>query len=145
MNGTLALEEGVPLGDALGELVDSETLALETLMIDVLLNDTARLNEEGTDLYINVARSFADIATNAIMTDITMIVLGFCIVFTYVSFILGKFDMVKNRMFLSGMGLMSCGLAIGASYGLCSLFSLDFSPMHNFIPFLILGLGKSKG
>ena len=36
---------------------------------------------------------------------------------------------------------MSCALAIGASYGICSIFALKFSPMHNFIPFLILGLG----
>ena len=36
---------------------------------------------------------------------------------------------------------MSCGLAIFASYGICSAFGLTFSPMHNFIPFLILGLG----
>ena len=39
------------------------------------------------------------------------------------------------------MGLTSCALAIGSSYGLCSIFGLEFSPMHNFIPFLILGLG----
>ena len=39
------------------------------------------------------------------------------------------------------MGLVSCALAIGSSYGLCSLFGFEFSPMHNFIPFLILGLG----
>ena len=37
MNGTLALKEGVPLGDAMGELVDSETLAFEDKLIEMLL------------------------------------------------------------------------------------------------------------
>ena len=35
MNGSLALVEGVPLGDAMGELVDSETLAFENALIEV--------------------------------------------------------------------------------------------------------------
>ena len=48
---------------------------------------------------------------------------------------------VENRLNLTGWGIMSCGLAIFASYGICSAFGLTFSPMHNFIPFLILGLG----
>ena len=32
-------------------------------------------------------------------------------------------------------------LALITSYGLCSYLDLFFSPLHNFIPFLLLGLG----
>ena len=98
MNGTLALEEGVPLGDALGELVDSYTSEFEIQLIETLQTDSYNLKKEGSRLYINIARSFSDIASNAIITDISMIVLGFCVVFTYVSIMLGKLDMVRNRV-----------------------------------------------
>ena len=98
MNGTLAVEEGVPLGDAMGELVDSHTSSYEEQLIAVLLGEAEILKSEGMDFYINIARSFADIATNAIMSDIGMIILGFSIVFTYVSLVLGKLDMVENRV-----------------------------------------------
>jgi predicted RND superfamily exporter protein len=32
-------------------------------------------------------------------------------------------------------------LAMVTSYGLCSALGFSFSPLHNFIPFLLLGLG----
>ena len=107
-------------------------------------SDELRMNTGmgSLNLYVNVERSFMDIASGSINKDVTNVVLGFMIVFVYVSVMLGKFDKVENRVSLTGMGLMSCGLSIGASYGICSAFGLTFSPMHNFIPFLILGLGK---
>ena len=39
------------------------------------------------------------------------------------------------------MGLFSALLAMVTSYGLCSALGFSFSPLHNFIPFLLLGLG----
>jgi len=142
MNGTLALMEPPRIVDAIGELVDSKTLAMEENLIHVLLEQKAQLQAANDlDLYVNVARSFSDIATGSIHSDIAMIILGFMIVGVYVSVMIGKLDKVKNRMMLASIGLLSCGLAIGSSYGLCSLCGLSFSPMHNFIPFLILGLG----
>ncbi len=35
-------------------------------------------------------------------------------------------------------------MTIFASYGLCCSLGFAFSPLHNFIPFLILGLGKYR-
>ena len=98
MNTTLALEEGVSFDDALGELVDSQTSSYEVQLISVLLEEAQMLKSEGTNLYINVARSFGDISNNAIITDIGLIVIGFSIVFTYVSLVLGKMSMIQNRV-----------------------------------------------
>ena len=70
MNGTLALKEGVPLGDAMGELVDSETLAFEDKLIEMLLEESDELAMDGggngLNLYVNVERSFMDIASGSI-------------------------------------------------------------------------------
>lgn len=39
-------------------------------------------------------------------------------------------------------GLTSVAMTIFASYGLCCSLGFAFSPLHNFIPFLLLGLGN---
>ena len=39
------------------------------------------------------------------------------------------------------MGLASVAMALFFSYGICSVFGLFFGPLHNIIPFLLLGIG----
>ena len=46
--------------------------------------------------------------------------------------------------FVSLMGLVSVGGSIFFAYGFCSYFGLAFGPLHNIIPFLLLGIGKSN-
>jgi hypothetical protein len=55
---------------------------------------------------------------------------------------LGRFNRVEQRGFLSMLGLASVGMAIGFSYGFCSLLGLAYGPLHNIIPFLLLGIGE---
>ena len=43
---------------------------------------------------------------------------------------------------LSFLGLGSVMMTITASYGICCTLGFDFSPLHNFIPFLLIGLGN---
>ena len=40
--------------------------------------------------------------------------------------------------------LASVGLGILSSYGICFFLGFSFSPLHNFIPFLLLGLGNKQ-
>ena len=40
------------------------------------------------------------------------------------------------------MGLGSVGMAIAFAYGSCSLLGLAYGPLHNIIPFLLLGIGE---
>ena len=51
------------------------------------------------NLYVNVERSFMDIASGSINKDVTNVVAGFMIVFVYVALMLGKFDKVFLRCF----------------------------------------------
>lgn len=137
MNGTMARMQGVKIDNALGEWVEESTLKFESSLILTLLN----LKNETLKTYVNVARSFSDIASETIFTDVSMIMVGFSIVFAYVILMLGKFSLIENRVFLSLIGLMSVGMSIVASYGICCSLGFAFSPLHNFIPFLLLGLG----
>ena len=41
--------------------------------------------------------------------------------------------------FIGFIGLSSVFFAVIASYGICSAMGLLFSPMHNIVPFLLLG------
>ena len=45
---------------------------------------------------------------------------------------------------MSLLGLASVGMSIGFSYGFCSLIGLAYGPLHNMIPFLLLGIGDTN-
>ena len=45
------------------------------------------------------------------------------------------------QVWLSVSGIISTGLAIGVSFGLCSAFGFFYGPVHSVLPFLLLGIG----
>ena len=88
-------------------------------------------------------------------------VLGYVLVYAYVQVMVGKFNRVEQRVrdrerererkylhtslthqaLLGAAGILNCFLASVSSFGLCSLFGLDYGPMHSIIPCLLVGLG----
>jgi len=140
MDAVQALQEGGKDDAATGELVDSETNMFETKLTQVLLG-SRDISPQNLQVEVNVANSFGDIASSTIWGDVSYLILGFSIVFLYVNVMLGKFNVVEQRGYLSLIGLASVGMSIGFSYGFCSLCGLSFGPLHNIIPFLLLGIG----
>ena len=59
----------------------------------------------------------------------------------YVGLALGKLNSRENKFWLSLSGLFAVVMAMFTSYGICSFIGYFISPLHNFIPFLLLGLG----
>ena len=51
----------------------------------------------------------------------------------------GKDNIRPNQVLLTG--LFSVLMALVTSYGICSILGFFLTPLHNFIPFLLLGLG----
>jgi len=123
-----------------GEIVDQNSLEWEEALRDILMEDQDSL-EEGTKTFINVARGYSDIAGETIGNDAIMMPIGFMIVFVYVTIMLGKFTCLEQRAILALCGLACIGLTIGFTYGFCSALNLFYGPMHNLIPFLLLGIG----
>ena len=76
--------------------VEESTLDFESHLITIFL--AANHNTIGMKTYVNVARSFNDIASETIISDTSMVVLGFSVVFMYVTFVMGKFDCIENRV-----------------------------------------------
>lgn len=123
-----------------GENIDPRMLEFEGDLIQVLLDKTDY--PKGLNSYANVMRSFGDIAGSTILGDIPMMGIGYMIVFVYVMVMLGKFNCVEQRAFLSISGIVGVIFGIVVSYGLCSFMGLFFGPMHSVLPFLLLGIGK---
>ena len=79
--------------------VDSDTYMFEKQMSQLLL-ESRDFEPVDTRVEVNVANSFGDIASSTIWGDVTNLILGFSIVFIYVNFMLGKFNMVEQRVSL---------------------------------------------
>ena len=123
-----------------GEIVDHASLEWEAYLRDLLMEDQNEL-PGGVEAFINVARGYSDIAGDTIKGDALKMPIGFMIMFIYVTVMLGKVNCVQARAMLAFSGLLCIGLAIGFTYGFCSALSLFYSPMHNLVPFLLLGIG----
>ena len=80
----------------LGSPVDGFTLRWETSLIETL---TAGLGDLGRyELFTNVAKSFTDLSSEAIEGDAFFFGCGAVIMFVYVQFMLGKFNLVEQRV-----------------------------------------------
>lgn len=121
------------------EPIDKRTLKFEGDMIAALLNKTGY--PEGLESFPNVQRSFGDVASSTILGDLSYMTIGFMIVYAYVMLMLGKFSCVEQRVYLSIAGISGVVMGIIVSYGFCSAIGLFFGPMHNVLPFLLLGIG----
>ena len=73
--------------------------------------------------------------------DVSLLTTGFFIVFVYVMIMLGKFNSVEQRAYLSLLGVCAIGLGIATSYGLCQLLGVWYGPMNSILPFMLLGIG----
>ena len=136
MNTTEALLHPAPKR---GEPISKETLEFEGELIKVLLNQTDY--PKGLKGYPNVNRSFGDIAGSTILGDLKGLAIGYMILMIYVQIMLGRFNCVEQRSLLTIVGIFGVIMGIIMSYGICSAIGLFFGPMHNVLPFLLLGIG----
>jgi len=122
-----------------GSPVDKFTLNWEQSVIEIMQEEVEK--ERYGKMFFNVAKSFNDLSNAAIVGDSWLFGFGTGMLFIYVQIMLGKFNFVEQRPGLSSAGIGCCALALLTSFGLCSGLNLVFSPMHNIIPFLLLGIG----
>ncbi len=143
----------------LDDNVDARTLEFEAALLKVLEEDCNLPN--GLTTHANVQRSYGDISSGAIWSDVNFLIIGYCFVYLFVQGMMGRFNKVEQRVihtygltfsfcirivftyqaFLGLMALTNAQIAMLASFGFCSVIGLDFGPMHALIPCLLLGLG----
>ena len=125
-----------------GEKEDKRGDAFEEKVLEIIRD--VEVNYASTvSVEYAVTRSFRDEFGAAITGDVTKLQIAFILILGYATLMLSKCGegCVGSRVFVSGMGVVSIGLAIASSYGLCSYFGLFYSPLMNVLPFLLLGIG----
>ena len=91
--------------------------------------------------YPNAGRSYADISGDDASNDVMMLMAGFLVVGVYVLVMLGKFNSVQQRAFLSLVGIASVVMGLYSAYGVCAVLGFQETSMISIIPFLLLGIG----
>ncbi|KAL4236787.1 Patched domain-containing protein 3 [Mactra antiquata] len=91
--------------------------------------------------YVYATRTFDDEGYGAVQADTSLLTAGFIIVFLFVILVLGKFNLVENKLYVSLIGIFTIGLAIMFCYGIAMACGFIYGPIHNLMPFLLLGIG----
>lgn len=122
-----------------GVEVDEHVINWEKKFVEHLLEKKNNTGE--IKLYIMSALSFREISKEAIDGDLNFFIFGYVVVFIFVQIMLGKFNIVETRPWLSFLGISAVQLSIVISYGLASACGYKFGPVNHILPFLLLGLG----
>ena len=113
----------------------------EQEFIDLMEN----LSSENKDGPINInyicQKSIRNIYDGAIGSDLNLLSGGFLIVFVYVVLMLGKFNSLEQRGYLSLLGLVAVVLGTYTSNGIGQLLGIFSSPMNSILTFMLLGIG----
>ena len=107
-----------------------------------LMNEFSSSNE-GSPLQVHYfcLKNMKDSADKAIDEDLSLLSMGFIIVFVYVMATLGKLNFVEQRVYLSLLGILAIALGTAASYGVCQLLGIPSTKMNSILPFMLLGIG----
>lgn len=140
--------------DAKGQVVSAKAVIFNWLLkesnttsplweqefLSTVLN-TNRTKPEGVSIYVIATRSYNDMLAQVMDSNMTVLFAGFSLIILYVIFMLGRCNLIQQRIYLSLLGVSIVGLAILASYGFCFYMGFFFGPVHPILPFLLLGIG----
>ena len=87
-------------------------------MIEVTTNKSDL--PDGVETYVFVARMLFEQMLNQAFKDAGLLLMGYLTVFTYVFLMLGRFNWVQQRFWLSLGGIMGVTMGMVSSYGICS-------------------------
>lgn len=120
------------------EVADENSLNMEQFMIDVCEEETGTL---GFEVLAFTARSFNDVSFATIFFDVWKMLGGYVIMFIYTVLMLGRLTKTEVRLYLSGAGIFSCILGLGASFGIMFILGMEYNQTHHILPFIAIGIG----
>ena len=71
--------------------------------------------------------------------DLNLLSMGILLVLIFALIMIGRFNLVQARPFLSLLGLMCVGLGLYSSYGICGYVGLADNDLNMLLGFLLLG------
>ena len=119
-------------------------IAFETGISQHLLMDIKRnYSRKDDDLTIQflVPDRIEKYITEDTFRELNLLIGGFALVLLYVMMMIGKFNSLEQRIYLSFLGIISIAFGAGMSLGFCQLIGQKFGPIHYLLPFLFLGIG----
>ncbi|XP_076462610.1 patched domain-containing protein 3-like isoform X2 [Babylonia areolata] len=108
---------------------------------DILVTVGRAGHSDITQTYVFAVRSFSDEAGGAIRSDVVSLSIGYFVVIFFVMLVMGKFNLLEQKVWLSLAGIIAVGLSILVSFGLSSAVGFEYGPLQSVLPFLLLGIG----
>lgn len=93
------------------------------------------------ELYALTLRSYQDVLHEVVDSNMTVLFCGMLLITIYVIVMIGRCNVMQQRIYLSLMGISVVGQAILSSYGVCYYMGYFYGPVHPILPFLLLGIG----
>ena len=95
---------------------------------------------EGYEMYWRMQKSFGEVSNLAITFDTIKFGAGYGLMFAYASFMLGKPNLVEQRVYLAGSGIVGVAMGVVIAMGLTMLMGFFYTPLHGVMVYLCLGL-----
>ncbi|XP_068082189.1 patched domain-containing protein 3 [Anabrus simplex] len=102
---------------------------------------TERELPKGMKIFAVCTRSYKDVLGQVLENNKTILFAGFSLIILYVIIMLGRCNLIQQRIVLSLLGVLVVGKSIAASYGICFYMGFFWGPLHPILPFLLLGVG----
>ncbi|XP_012277603.1 patched domain-containing protein 3 [Orussus abietinus] len=93
------------------------------------------------EIYAVAFRSFKDLLHEVLQNNMTILCCGLSLIAVFVIAMIGRCNLVQQRIYLSLLGVSVVGQAIICSYGVCFYLGFFYGPVHPILPFLMLGIG----
>ena len=119
------------------QLADQRSLDWEEEFIQISLNSSSPT----ATVTPNSAKSFGEVSGEAIFFDAFFMAGGYLIMFIYTIIMLGNFNLIHVRLYLTISGLFSIAMGMVISMGISSVLGFPYTPMHAVLPFICLGIG----
>jgi len=120
------------------EIADENSLNMEQFMIDTCEEENGKM---GFGVFAYTARSFNDVSFATIFFDVWKMLGGYVIMFIYTVLMLGRLTKTEVRLYLSGAGIFSCILGLGAAFGIMFILGMEYNQTHHILPFIAIGIG----
>ena len=122
-----------PIDDGQDE-TDFRAEALELELVEL-----ARAQDGDTFTALTEA-AISEEFSGAIGGDLTLLFIGIALIVIYVVSMIGEYNIIDSRMLVGLSAVLTVALSIVMGYGFCSLLGFPFTPVHNVLPFLLIGI-----
>lgn len=120
-----------------GRKVDTSGTAFEEEFGKIM--ETTKFN--GDMIVYSTDTSRRNDASETIGGDIKLLGVSIALAAAYLVVMLGTLSRINHKVWLAVCGILCIGLSMGFTYGFCSACGLFVTPVHNILPFLLLGIG----